>query len=507
MKWILYLIIVSLTSSSLFCSNSWAKIPNPLKWAADTESGAPFAMVTNDPKNPLIGFEVEIMQAISKELGVKLEFVQNAWDGLIPGLKNNNYDVAINGIEITPDRQTEVSFSRPYYSTFEQLVVRSNQEGIESLSDCKKKKVGTLKFSLAQRMLEAEGDIEILTYESEVAAYSDLKNKRSDAVLLDAPIAIYYAKPDMALKFVGAPIGQILYGIAINKENKELWQAVDGAIKKMSKNGKLREILDRWNLWNPLMANLLNDPSPSRTPPVAYQDFLQRNSEGKSLSVKLQQYSSFLPALLKGALMTLKVSLLGMIIAIIVGFILAVMKIYGNPLLSWSATFYIEIIRGTPLLIQLFFIFYGLPYLGVKLSPFVAGIFGLGLNYAAYEAENYRAGIFAVPKAQVEAAMALGMNYRQALMHVILPQAFRISLPPMTNDFISLLKDSSLVSAITMVELTKVYGQLASTYYDYFGTGILVASIYLFLGLPFIRIARYFERKLNVELKGRKFIA
>jgi polar amino acid transport system substrate-binding protein len=492
---------------TLLCEQaSWASLPNPLKWAADTESGAPYAMITSDPKLPLIGFEVEIMEAIADELGVKLEFVQNAWDGLIPGLKNNNYDVAINGIEITPDRQMEVSFSRAYYSTYEQLVVRNNQQGIETLSDCKKKKVGTLKFSLAQRLLEAEGGIEILTYESEVAAYSDLKNKRTDAVLLDSPIAIYYAKADRDLKFVGAPIGQILYGIAINKEKTELWNAIDIALKKISNNGKLREILDRWNLWTPLMASYLDDLTPSRTPPVAYQQFLQKNSAQKSFLTKLKQYISFFPALLKGALMTLKVSLVGMLIAIVVGFILAVMKIYGNGLLSWTATFYIEIIRGTPLLIQLFFIFYGLPYMGVRLSPFIAGILGLGLNYAAYEAENYRAGIFSVPKAQVEAAIALGMGQRQTLLHVILPQAFRISIPPMTNDFISLLKDSSLVSAITMVELTKVYGQLASTYYDYFGTGILVASIYLILGLPFIRLARYFERKLNVELKNKRFI-
>jgi polar amino acid transport system substrate-binding protein len=163
-------------------------------------------------------------------------------------------------------------------------------------------------------------------------------------------------------------------------------------------------------------------------------------------------------------------------------------------------------VRGTPLLIQLFFIFYGLPHLGLKLSPFIAAITGLGLNYAAYEAENYRAGLLSVPKAQMEAALALGMRRREALLHVVIPQAFKISLPPMTNDFISLLKDSSLVSVITMVELTKVYGQLASTYYDYFGTGLLVALIYLLLGLPFIRIARHFEKKLNVELKQKKIL-
>lgn len=490
----------------LISFNLFAQIPKTLRWAADTESGAPFAMV--DPVNPsmMIGFEVDIMKAIAHELNINLEFVQNSWDGLIPGLKTNNYDVAINGIEITPDRQKEVNFTRPYYITFEQLTVRKDQQGIDSLADCKNKKIGTLKFSLAHRMLEAEGGIDILTYESEVAAYSDLKNKRSDAVFLDAPIAIYYARPDPELKLVGGPIGQMLYGIAVKKENTELYKAVDSALKKISENGKLREILDNWNLWNPLMASQLHDQSLSRTPPIAYQTFLQNNTHDKTLGTKLKQYAGFIPALLKGAWMTLEVSVMGMVLAVLLGFSLALLKIYTTGPTQWFATLYIEIVRGTPLLIQLFFIFYGLPYLGIKLSPMMAAVLGLGFNYAAYEAENYRAGIYSVPRAQMEAAYALGMNKRQALRHIVIPQAFKISLPPMTNDFISLLKDSSLVSVITMVELTKVYGQLASTYYDYFGTGVLVAIIYLLLGLPFIRIARYFEKKLNVELKQKKMI-
>src|SRR5207244_7091453 len=118
------------------------------------------------------------------------------------------------------------------------------------------------------------------------------------------------------------------------------------------------------------------------------------------------------------------------------------------------------------------------------------------LNYSAYEAENYRAGIQSIPGTQMEAALALGMNRRQALRHVIIPQAMRLVIPPVTNDFIALLKDSSLVSVITMVELTKAYSQLASTYYDYIGIGILVASIYFFMGLPIARLSRYVEGRL-----------
>jgi len=121
------------------------------------------------------------------------------------------------------------------------------------------------------------------------------------------------------------------------------------------------------------------------------------------------------------------------------------------------------------------------------------------LNYAAYEAENYRAGIQAIPRGQMEAALSLGMTRAQSLRHVIVPQAMRLVIPPVTNDFIALFKDSSIVSVITMVELTKVYGQLAATYYDYIGAGILTAAIYFLMGLPFVRLARWAENRLATD--------
>ena len=156
--------------------------------------------------------------------------------------------------------------------------------------------------------------------------------------------------------------------------------------------------------------------------------------------------------------------------------------------------------RGTPLLIQLLFIFYGLPNVGLRLSPFIACVLGLGLNYTASEAENYRAGLLPMPAGQWQAAYPLGLTQGKALRLVILPQAVRLILPPLTNDFISLLKDSSLVSALTMVELTGAYNRLATETFDYFGTGLLVAFLYLLLGLPFVRLARSMEERLG---KGR----
>lgn len=193
--------------------------------------------------------------------------------------------------------------------------------------------------------------------------------------------------------------------------------------------------------------------------------------------------------------MTISITCVAMAIAVVFGLLLALTRLYALPVFRFCATTWIEIIRGTPLLIQLFLIFYGLPHFGIKLSSFFAAVLGLGLNYAAYEAENYRAGLGAIPATQTEAAFALGMTRWQSLQHIIIPQAMRVIIPPMTNDFISLLKDSSLVSVITMVELTKVYGQLASTYYDYFGVGIITAIIYLLIGLPLVWLSRWAEKK------------
>jgi polar amino acid transport system substrate-binding protein len=204
----------------------------------------------------------------------------------------------------------------------------------------------------------------------------------------------------------------------------------------------------------------------------------------------------------KAAWTTIIVSLFSMIMAMSLGLILAIIRIY-TPF-KFIAVAYIEIIRGTPLLVQLLLIFYGLPNIGIRLDPFVAGVIGLGLNYAAFEAENYRAGLLSVPRSQYEAAKALGMTQWQALRYVILPQSVRLVIPPVTNDFISLLKDSSLVSMITIVDLTQQYNLLATTYYDYFGIGIQVALIYFIIGIPFVMLSRWAERKIGRNGLRRK---
>ncbi|WP_454918584.1 ABC transporter substrate-binding protein/permease [Xanthobacter sediminis] len=469
----------------------------PLRYGGDGTSGAPYVFADPADPNRTIGFEVDIMAEIGRHLGRPVVFVQNDWSNLIPGLDNGLYEVALSGLEITAAHQAAADFSIPYYTTFGQIVIRRGDTPVDSLAGLKGKSVGTLKSSQMEYVLRQAGGIDVRSYEEEIDAYSDLKLKRIDATVMDFPIAVYYAQPDRELQFTGPPVGRIAYGIALKKgAHPELLAQINTALSQMASDGSLHAILDSWALWSPVMAQVTGDEKPMTAQPVNYEHFVAA-TEPTGWKAQLERYARFLPQLGWAALMTMEISILSMVLAVGLGAALALARVYGGTLLDRLAQVYIEVVRGTPLLIQVLFIYYGLPKIGIQLDPFVAGVLALGLNYAAYEAENYRAGLLAVPRHQMEAAVALNMTERQALKDVIIPQAARMVLPPTTNDFISLIKDSSLVSVISLVELTKTYEQISTTYYDYFGTGILVAAIYLLLGLPFVRLARWAEKHVS----------
>jgi polar amino acid transport system substrate-binding protein len=478
----------------LLCTTSAPAQP-VLRWAADPNSNAPYTFYAQD--KALAGFEYEIINAVARRLGRRAEFVQNDWNGLIPGLHRGLYDCVICGIEITPDKAGEVRFSVPYYFTFEQFVGRRGTAAPTSLDQLRGRNIGTLDQTAALRMLEETPGVVTKTYDQELNAYTDVVNERLFGVLLDYPIAKYYAAPNPELELSGPPFGRIAYGIAVEKGNEALQREIDVALREIISSGELRAILSRWGLWTDTVAHALNQPAEPSGSDTEYQGFVNAQISKANLWSRLKSYVVAGPLLRRAALLTLTVSLAAMAVAVAVGFLLAVCRVFGPLPVRWLATAYIEIIRGTPLLIQLLFIFYGLPNIGLRLSPFVASVLGLGLNYAASEAEVYRAGLLSVPTGQWHAACALGLTRVKALRLVIAPQAVRFILPPFTNDFIALLKDSSLVSALTMLELTGAYNRLATQTFDYFGTGLLVAFLYLLIGLPFARLARWMEERLG----------
>src|SRR6266700_4931688 len=424
-----------------------------LLWGADAEGGAPY--VYPDPQKPeqLIGFEYELADALASKLGVKARVVQNQWDQLIPALNRGNFDIILNGLELTPDNQQRIAMSQPYFVYVQQIVTRKDSDDLVGMEGLKGKAVGVLSSSVAQRLLEQMGGAEVRIYPGNVESFRDLKAGRIAAVLLDLPIALYYAKPDPALKFSGLAFAPGYYGIGVRKQDFSLLAALNQAIRELAADHTLERIYRKYGVWDERQEGLQN-----------YRP--QIVAEKKSIST-LREWPKYLPLLLRGAVTTVELSLLAMALAIVTGLVIVLVRLYGIAPLRALAKTYVEVIRGTPLLIQLFMIYYGLPEIGIRLNAFCAAILGLGLNYAASEAENYRAGIQAIPHGQTEAALALGMSRWQLLQHVVLPHALRLIIPPVTTDFIAMFKDSSIVSVITMVELTKGYGMLAMSTYDY----------------------------------------
>lgn len=204
----------------------------------------------------------------------------------------------------------------------------------------------------------------------------------------------------------------------------------------------------------------------------------------------------FIPSLLKGALLTLLLVLCTMVISPVGGLFIALGRISRFKLFSVSCWFIIWFFRGTPLLLQLFFIYYGLPSLGITLSPLSAAVLGLGLNYSAYLAEIIRAGIESIDHGQMEAARAIGMSYSQAMRRVIIPQTYKRLMPPIGNEFIALIKDTALVSTIAMVELMRSADQLFNTYFNV-NVLILAAMIYLLFTSVFTIVFEKIEKKVG----------
>lgn len=467
-----------------------------LVWAADAEGGAPYTFP--DPRNPahIIGFEVDLANSLAARMGRKARFVQNQWDGLVPGLERGEYDTVINGLEITAERAEKINFSNPYFYSTLTLTRRIDDDRIERADDLRGMRVGVLKVSFGERYVQNLGNVVIRSYDGQVQPYIDLALGRLDAVVMDTPIALYYATGPR-VKNIELTAAQMTFGIGIRKADLDLLQQINASLDSMKRDGTLRKIYTDWGIYNAATAQAFGDREPvSNDNAPRYQDYLGAIRTEHTFKQRLEQYEQYLPLLLQGALVTLEISALSMTIAIGLGLLLAVLRVFGPAALAWPVIGFIEIIRGTPLLIQLFIIFYGLPSIGIRFSPLWAAVIGLGVNYAAYEAENYRAGIQSIPRGQLDAALALGLTRIQTIRKIVLPQAVRLVIPPVTNDFIALLKDSSLVSVITMVELTKMYGQLAATNYDYIGLGLLTAAIYFFLGLPIARLSRMLEARL-----------
>ncbi|WAF85767.1 amino acid ABC transporter permease [Metapseudomonas otitidis] len=216
----------------------------------------------------------------------------------------------------------------------------------------------------------------------------------------------------------------------------------------------------------------------------------------------LQNALDFLPILLKGAVVTLQVTAGSFLLSSVIGLVFALMMVSKVRAVSLFAIGLVNVIRGLPIIVQLFYIYFVLPDFGIQLSAFQAGVIGLGIAYSAYQAENFRAGIQAIHQGQIEAAESLGMRGAMVMRRVVLPQAFRIALPPYGNTLVMMLKDSSLVSTITVAEMTRAGQLIASSTFENMTVYTLVALLYLALSLPLSYGLRRLEARTGKRSKA-----
>lgn len=495
-----------------------------LRWGGDVQGGEPF--VHENAKGERVGFEVEVADGIAKRLGAKAVFVQNDWSALVPALDRGTFDVILNGFEMTASRAPRVLYTRPYKTYASRLMTRANAPLAPTREAMKGKRIGSLAGTRSFEIVREAGAVPV-PYEGCLEPYIDLENGRIDGVLLDDLIAVRYSAGKKSL-VVSGDVEPGFYAVATRRSEPGLRDAVDAALSDMIAKGELRDILARAKLLEPRDDKLFAWDARAQAaalglPPPASLDGGDASPEGDAGAGAPKPAATPEPAaapeaespeptfdlarlvlLLRAALVTLTLSLAGMALAAPLGLALACVRTYGARPLAAMATTYVEVMRGTPLLLQLYLLYFGLaPW--VKLPAPFAAVLALGLNYAAYEAEAYRAGIQAVPEGHTEAGLALGLSRFRVVRSVVVPQAVRLALPNVTSDFVSLLKDSSLVSVITVVELTKQMSITAVDVRSWSGPGIACALLYLAMSYPLARLARRFEgrspRKSRPEAK------
>ena len=459
-----------------------------LRWGGDAEGGAPY--VEADPNDPskLRGFDVEVAEQIANGLGRKPQFVQVAFSSIDQSVARGDFDIGMSGVEETPARCAALACTMPYFEFHEVLTVRSEDRNrLTDIASLRGRRLGTLGSTIAyERALQAQQDhgVIVVSYDDDVHPYQDLREGRLDAVLLDNIIAARSVRRVPGLYIQPKAVATGHYVGVLAKENAALRDRINTILEARMRDGTLERIYREWNIWDEYQpAFFANATRRAGSQPAA----TPRRAESPS-------YVAYIPALLRASVITIVLSCAAMALAVLVGILIASGRVYGDLLTRSILTTYVEVVRGTPVLLQLFVLYYGLSAV-IRLPAFIAALLGLGLNYAAYESEIYRGALEAVPRGQLEAARTLGLTERQVLTLVRGPQAFRFALAPMTNDFVALLKDSSLVSVITVIELTKQTSIFAANIGSWVIPGALCAALYLILSLPLSRAARILEAR------------
>ena len=441
-----------------------------------TEAGfAPYEYYSD---GEIVGVDIDIAKEIAKALNKELVIKDVAFDSIISEVKTGKSDIGAAGISYTDERQREVDFTINYAESKQVIIVNVNSN-ITSIYDLLYKKVAVQLGSVADDYLSTNYENIVLIREKKfLAAIQDLKDGKVDAVVMDELPAKKMINSDMLI--LDKPLLTDSYGMVISKDNTKLLIECNNVITELKENGKIDEFI-----LNHLGVN-------------------EVKNEKRSLSQRFYDsviYDGRYKFILEGLKNTLIIALGAVLIGILLGIIAAISNnIYLNTgkfkILNMISKAYVTAIRGTPSTLQLMIIYYVI-FKQTSINIVLVGIIAFGINSGAYVAEIIRAGINSIDKGQWEAGYALGLSYYQVIRKIIMPQSIKNILPALGNEFITLVKETSIGAYIGIVELTKASDIIASRTYDYFFPLMLIAIIYLIITLLLSKFISVMEVRLN----------
>jgi arginine/lysine/histidine/glutamine transport system substrate-binding and permease protein len=442
------------------------------------------------PDGSLQGFDIDIMRAIGTAAGFQVNFQSIAFDGIIPALQVGSVDTAVAAMTITPERAQAISFSRPYFKAGLAIASPKDAPPIANLEALQGKKVAVQIGTTGAKAIKDISNVDVRTFNAAVLALQELSNGNVDAVVSDAPVMLYAIKTGNLnnVNVSSELLTEEYYGIPTPPNSPDL-QLIDRGLTTILENGTYETLYRKWFNAEP--------PELPLTAPGIPQQSQRAAADSQQIIL------SALPALFRGALITLLLTLISAVLGLVIGSLLGIARLSNTKPLRWAARAYIDFFRGTPLLVQIFMVYFGIPAiiqefgLDFSFDRFLAAIIALTLNCAAYIAEIVRGGIESIELGQTEAAQSMGMDANQTMRFIIFPQAFRRMLPPLGNQFISLLKDTSLVAIIGFEELFREGQLIVAENYRPFELYALVALMYLVLTLLSSQVFSYLERRMN----------
>ncbi|MEC2055205.1 amino acid ABC transporter substrate-binding protein/permease [Peribacillus psychrosaccharolyticus] len=433
---------------------------------------APFEF--QETNGEYVGIDIDLLNAIAEDQGFKVEIKPLGFNAAVQALESKQVDGVIAGMSITDERKNKFDFSDPYFDSGVVMAVKEGNDEIKEYKDLKGKKVavktGTEGASFATSIKDKYG-FKIVTFDDSANMYDDVKTGNSTAVFDDYPVLAYGANQGNGLELVTEKESGGSYGFAVSKgQNPELIQQFNEGLSNLKESGEYDKILDTY----------LSAP---------------KSDEDKGV---IGLIKSSYPSLLKGLGMTLMLTVVSLIIASILGIVFGLCRVAKNKALNMLGSIYVDIFRGTPLIVQAFFFYFGVPAaLDFRISAITAGLLTLSLNAGAYMAEIVRGGIESVDKGQMEAARSLGLPYKKAMAKVVLPQAITLMIPSFINQFIITLKDTSILSIIGINELTQSGKIIIARNLESFNMWLIVGLMYFIIIMILTKVSQRLERRIQ----------